>query len=251
MEAYFRLENMVPTQNLASWALFGSFLGVFLLGAVLPAKFGLLTTSRRRSKIKKRCIWRVKIYWCDKAISRYMKKNGQARPRDGKRYACYDTGSSMSIFIEPELAGATLTSRKMRIGQATASHVFYSQYSPGCGVESIFFFSYRAATDCSTTELTPQSWNTRGPIRLLLYKSAYSSVGRAGDCSCLQLISLGRWFDSGCADLFSLLFLTKNISLRNQKKLPLWNLSFSDHTNPVFLRFGVKTGQKMTDRTLV
>ena len=32
--------------------------------------------------------------------------------------------------------------------------------------------------------------------------SAYSSVGRAGDCSCLQLISLGRWFDSGCADFF-------------------------------------------------
>ena len=27
-----------------------------------------------------------------------------------------------------------------------------------------------------------------------------SSVGRAGDCRWLQLISLGHWFDSGCAD---------------------------------------------------
>ena len=34
------------------------------------------------------------------------------------------------------------------------------------------------------------------------YQSAYSSVGRAGDCRWLQLISLGHWFDSGCADLF-------------------------------------------------
>ncbi len=50
-----------------------------------------------------------------------MAKQGQEMA-----YACYDTGSSMSIFIEPELAGATLTPRK--IGQATASHVFYSQY---------------------------------------------------------------------------------------------------------------------------
>jgi hypothetical protein len=32
--------------------------------------------------------------------------------------------------------------------------------------------------------------------------SAYSSVGRAGDCRWLQLISLGHWFDSGCADTF-------------------------------------------------
>ena len=37
-------------------------------------------------------------------------------------------------------------------------------------------------------------------------KSAYSSVGRAGDCSCSQLISLGRWFDSGCADKFFFFF---------------------------------------------
>ena len=33
-------------------------------------------------------------------------------------------------------------------------------------------------------------------------ESAYSSVGRAGDCRWLQLISLGHWFDSGCADFF-------------------------------------------------
>ena len=33
-------------------------------------------------------------------------------------------------------------------------------------------------------------------------QSAYSSVGRAGDCRWLQLISLGHWFDSGCADNF-------------------------------------------------
>ena len=38
---------------------------------------------------------------------------------------------------------------------------------------------------------------------LMSQKSAYSSVGRAGDCSCMQLISLGRWFDSGCAEYFS------------------------------------------------
>jgi hypothetical protein len=35
-----------------------------------------------------------------------------------------------------------------------------------------------------------------------IHTSAYSSVGRAGDCRWLQLISLGHWFDSGCADLF-------------------------------------------------
>ena len=34
------------------------------------------------------------------------------------------------------------------------------------------------------------------------HQSAYSSVGRAGDCRWLQLISLGHWFDSGCADFF-------------------------------------------------
>lgn len=34
------------------------------------------------------------------------------------------------------------------------------------------------------------------------HASAYSSVGRAGDCRWLQLISLGHWFDSGCADNF-------------------------------------------------
>lgn len=33
-------------------------------------------------------------------------------------------------------------------------------------------------------------------------KSAYSSVGRAGDCRWLQLISLGPWFESGWADFF-------------------------------------------------
>ena len=33
-----------------------------------------------------------------------------------------------------------------------------------------------------------------------MHTSAYSSVGRAGDCRWLQLISLGHWFDSGCAD---------------------------------------------------
>ena len=39
--------------------------------------------------------------------------------------------------------------------------------------------------------------------------SGYSSVGRAGDCSCLKLKSLGHWFDSGWPDfLFSfVLFL--------------------------------------------
>lgn len=35
-----------------------------------------------------------------------------------------------------------------------------------------------------------------------IHTSAYSSVGRAGDCRWLQLISLGHWFDSGCADFF-------------------------------------------------
>jgi hypothetical protein len=41
------------------------------------------------------------------------------------------------------------------------------------------------------------------------HQSAYSSVGRAGDCRWLQLISLGHWFDSGCADflLFFFFFL--------------------------------------------
>jgi hypothetical protein len=38
-------------------------------------------------------------------------------------------------------------------------------------------------------------------------KSGYSSVGRAGDCRWLQLISLGHWFDSGCPDLFVCLFV--------------------------------------------
>jgi hypothetical protein len=38
--------------------------------------------------------------------------------------------------------------------------------------------------------------------------SEYSSVGRAGDCRWLQLISLGHWFDSGCSDsLFFFFFL--------------------------------------------
>jgi hypothetical protein len=39
-------------------------------------------------------------------------------------------------------------------------------------------------------------------LQLPIHTSAYSSVGRAGDCRWLQLISLGHWFDSGCADLF-------------------------------------------------
>ena len=38
--------------------------------------------------------------------------------------------------------------------------------------------------------------------KLWIHTSAYSSVGRAGDCRWLQLISLGHWFDSGCADYF-------------------------------------------------
>ena len=37
---------------------------------------------------------------------------------------------------------------------------------------------------------------------ILRNKSAHSSVGRAGDCRWLQLISLGHWFESGCADNF-------------------------------------------------
>ena len=38
--------------------------------------------------------------------------------------------------------------------------------------------------------------------------SAYSSVGRAGDCSGMPLISLGRWFDSGCAEFFKFFFFS-------------------------------------------
>jgi hypothetical protein len=38
-------------------------------------------------------------------------------------------------------------------------------------------------------------------IRPVLNQSAYSSVGRAGDCSCEQSISLGPWFESGWAEL--------------------------------------------------
>jgi hypothetical protein len=41
-----------------------------------------------------------------------------------------------------------------------------------------------------------------GCLPLPGHMSAYSSVGRAGDCRWLQLISLGHWFDSGCADFF-------------------------------------------------
>ena len=41
-----------------------------------------------------------------------------------------------------------------------------------------------------------------GCLLLPIHTSAYSSVGRAGDCRWLQLISLGHWFDSGCADFF-------------------------------------------------
>ena len=66
-------------------------------------------------------------------------------------------------------------------------------------------------TDCNNTTFFACSLAFRlilfGRERSRTHTSAYSSVGRAGDCRWLQLISLGHWFDSGCADnlFFSLL----------------------------------------------
>ena len=61
-------------------------------------------------------------------------------------------------------------------------------------------------TDCIDTTFFACSLAFRlilfGRERRCMHTSAYSSVGRAGDCSWLQLISLGHWFDSGCPDLF-------------------------------------------------
>lgn len=59
-----------------------------------------------------------------------------------------------------------------------------------------YFFGYVAWLPCTLV--------VSGCLALPIHTSAYSSVGRAGDCRWLQLISLGHWFDSGCADLFFL-----------------------------------------------
>ena len=42
--------------------------------------------------------------------------------------------------------------------------------------------------------------------------SGYSSVGRAGDCSCLKLKSLGHWFDSGWPDFFYFFRIVSSIT---------------------------------------